>query len=65
MKKMATRLLYVFSFSLLFTALYLNFSPKNNAETSFLKPEKKENLSAATQAESGAVAQPENNTAKK
>jgi hypothetical protein len=41
MKKIATRLLYVLSFSLLFTALYLNFVQKDQDEMSLLKTEKK------------------------
>jgi len=42
MKKFATRLLYVLSFSLLFTALYLNFVQKDNDNlSSLLKTEKK------------------------
>jgi len=61
MKKIVTRLLYVFSFSLLFTALYLNFIPKEQG-SSFLK-EKKE-LSPAALTESNAVAQPENTVLK-
>jgi hypothetical protein len=61
MKKIGTRLLYVFSFSLLFAALYLNFVPKEN-ESSFLKTEKE--LSPAALTESNAVAQPENTVLK-
>ena len=59
MKKIATRLLYVFSFSLLFTAVYLNLSPKEK-EASFLNTN--ENLSPAALSENAAVATPENNT---
>lgn len=61
MKKMATRLLYVFSFSLLFTAVYLNLSPKEEASFSNTK----ENLSPAALSENAAVATPENNMALK
>jgi hypothetical protein len=62
MKKNANRLLYVFSFSLLFTALYLNFFQKDKPESSFLKTEKKAELSASSLDENSAVAQPENHT---
>jgi hypothetical protein len=65
MKKNATRLLYVFSFSLLFTALYLNFVQKDKAEAFLAKPEKKTMLSSDGPTENGSVAQPENNTALK
>jgi hypothetical protein len=62
MKKIATKLLYVFSFSLLFVALYLNFFSKEKAEVSFLRTEKKTELSNAGSPTSNAVAQPENHT---
>jgi len=61
MKKITTTLLYVFSFSLLFTALYLNFVQKEKSN-SFSTMEKKATLPAAALTENGAVAQPENNT---
>lgn len=60
MKKIVTQLLYVFSFSLLFTALYLNFFSKEKAETAFLKAERKTGISNADSPKSDAVAQPEN-----
>ncbi|HZH37364.1 MAG TPA: hypothetical protein VEX65_08815 [Flavisolibacter sp.] len=63
MKKTGTRLLYVFSFSLLFTALYLNVSQKSDSE-SFLVAEKKTAVSSSV-LESSTVAQPENNTVRK
>jgi hypothetical protein len=62
MKKIATQLLYVFSFSLLFTALYLNFFQKEKEDTSFSQTAKKAELSHTNLRESNAVAQPENNT---
>lgn len=65
MKKIATRLLYVFSFSLLFTALYLNFVQKDKAEAFLVKPEKKTLGPSEALSENGSVAQPENNTAHK
>ncbi len=65
MKKNVTRLLYVSSFSLLFTALYLNFVELNKAEISVLKPNTKTEQSASTLSEQKAVAQPENPTALK
>ncbi|HEV7332050.1 MAG TPA: hypothetical protein VGN63_13525 [Flavisolibacter sp.] len=60
MKKIGTRLLYVFSFSLLFTALYLNFSPQEK-ENSF---QTEKNLSPAALTGSNAVATPENTVLK-
>ena len=49
MKKFATRLLYVLSFSLLFTALYLNFVQKDNENvSSLLKAEKRTVVPAAS-----------------
>ncbi|MBB1283433.1 hypothetical protein HRH25_03530 [Flavisolibacter sp. BT320] len=60
MKKLTTRLLYVFSFSLLFTALYLNFVQKDK-ETSF---HAEGNLSPAALTGSSAVATPENTVLK-
>lgn len=62
MKKFATRLLYVFSFSLLFTALYLNFLQKNDTGMAAQKAAKVPELSSATLAENGTVANRENNT---
>lgn len=62
MKKIATRLLYVFSFSLLFTALYLNFLQKNDTGMAARKAVNDPVLSSATLAENGTVANPENNT---
>lgn len=62
MKKIGTKLLYVFSFSLLFTALYLNFVQQQKPEASFLKTEKNGLLSSSALTENSAVAQPENNT---
>jgi hypothetical protein len=62
MKKFATGLLYVFSFSLLFTALYLNFIPADKTEISLLKPNAETEQSASSSGESKAVAQPENPT---
>ncbi|MDQ3276737.1 MAG: hypothetical protein M3Q06_00315 [Bacteroidota bacterium] len=61
MKKVATQLLYVFSFTLLFTALYLNFIPKEK-ESSFLHKGKE--VSPAALTESNAVAQPQNTVLK-
>lgn len=61
MKKMTTKVLYVFSFSLLFAALYLNFVQKDQ-NAPFLRSEKKVVLSNAVASETSAVAQPENNT---
>ena len=61
MKKITTKILYVFSFSLLFTALYLNFVQKDKGN-SFSTIEKKPTLSTAAFSENDAVAQPENNT---
>jgi hypothetical protein len=65
MKKNATRLLYVFSFSLLFTALYLNFVQKDTASASLHQATKNTTLSSDANTEHGSVAQPENNTALK
>jgi hypothetical protein len=65
MKKFATRLLYVFSFSLLFTALYLNFFPKNDTDLAAQKAAEKPVLSSVSLTENGTVANPENNTALK
>lgn len=62
MKKIATKILYVFSFSLLFVALYLNFVSKDTINASSLRPEKKATLSTTVISENSAVAQPENNT---
>ena len=62
MKKITTRILYVFSFSLLFTALYLNFSQLENKGSSFSAAENKVALSHSVSLENSAVAQPENNT---
>jgi hypothetical protein len=62
MKKVVTQLLYVFSFSLLFTAIYLNISQEANAVTAYGQTEKKPVLSQAALSEQNAVAQPENNT---
>jgi hypothetical protein len=62
MKKIATQLLYVFSFSLLFVALYLNFFSKERADAAFLKTERKAMPSNAAFTNANAVAQPENNT---
>ncbi|WP_121353037.1 hypothetical protein [Flavisolibacter nicotianae] len=62
MKKIATKLLYVFSFSLLFVALYLNFVSKEGSSASFLKAGKTSTLSTTVTSENSAVAQPENNT---
>jgi len=61
MKKITTSILYVFSFSLLFTALYLNFVQREKSN-SFSVMEKKSTLPTAALSENGAVAQPENNT---
>ena len=61
MKKITTKILYVFSFSLLFTALYLNFVQKEKSN-SFSSMEKKATSPTAAFNENGAVAQPENNT---
>jgi hypothetical protein len=61
MKKNVTRLLYVFSFSLLFTALYLNFVSKEEGEMSLLQPGTKTELPALS-GNIKAVAQPENST---
>jgi hypothetical protein len=61
MKKFATRLLYVFSFSLLFTALYLNFAREDKADITF-NSLKKADISASSLSNSNAVAQPETNT---
>lgn len=63
MKKIVTSLLYVFSFSLLFTALYLNFVQINKSETALAH--KKAALTAAFPDQQSAVAQPENNTVRK
>jgi hypothetical protein len=63
MKKTGTRLLYVFSFSLLFTALYLNVSQTSDSD-SFLATEKKTVVSSSV-LENSTVAQPENNTVRK
>jgi hypothetical protein len=60
MKKFGTQVLYVLSFSLLFTALYLNFSPQEK-ESSF-RTEK--NLSPAALSGSSAVATPVNTVLK-
>lgn len=62
MKKNATRLLYVFSFSLLFTALYLNFFQREKGDLSFMKTEEKTEMSSSSLSENSAVAQPENHT---
>ena len=62
MKKIATQLLYVFSFSLLFVALYLNFFSNEKADAAFLKSERKAMPSNAAFTQSKAVAQPENPT---
>jgi hypothetical protein len=62
MKKNATRLLYVFSFSLLFAALYLNFIPADKEEISLLKPNAETEQSASSSGNNKAVAQPENST---
>lgn len=62
MKKVATQLLYVFSFSLLFVALYLNFFGQEKEEISSLKTEKKAELSKSSIGKTQAVAQPENHT---
>lgn len=56
MKKYATRLLYVFSFSLLFTALFLNFSQKNDTGFAAQKAAKKPVISSAALIENGSVA---------
>jgi hypothetical protein len=61
MKKIATKVLYVFSFSLLFVALYLNFVSKDTTDAS-LRQGKKVTMSNTVISENSAVAQPENNT---
>jgi hypothetical protein len=61
MKKITTKILYLFSFSLLFTALYLNFVQKEKSN-SFSAMEKKDVAPAAAINENEAVANPENNT---
>lgn len=60
MKKIATRLLSLFSFALLFTAIYLNIAQHTPAAAFLSKTEKKTTLSSTGLANSGAVAQPEN-----
>ncbi|HET7896646.1 MAG TPA: hypothetical protein VFL47_03235 [Flavisolibacter sp.] len=62
MKKIVTQLLYVFSFSLLFVALYLNFVQKDRPDASYLKSEKRAQHATIATAENSAVAQPETNT---
>jgi hypothetical protein len=62
MKRIVTRLLYVFSFSLLFTALYLNLVQLNKDEAAVAHTANKAVLTAASLSQNSAVAQPENNT---
>jgi len=62
MKKFVTQILYVFSFSLLFVALYLNYVQRDRSDASFLRTEKKAAHATLASAENSAVAQPETNT---